>query len=92
MWSDSSLDLAIVKIDAKNLQAVELGDSDDVQIGDYAVAIGNPLGRDFERSVTQGIISGLDRTITTTDGESTNTMQGLLQTDASINSGNSGVL
>lgn len=49
-----------------------------------------PLGRDFERSVTQGIISGLDRTITTTDGESTNTMQGLLQTDASINSGNSG--
>ena len=90
MWSDSSLDLAIVKIDAKNLQAVELGDSDDVQIGDYAVAIGNPLGRDFERSVTQGIISGLDRTITTTDGESTNTMQGLLQTDASINSGNSG--
>ena len=90
LWSDSSLDLAIVKIDAKNLQAVELGDSDDVQIGDYAVAIGNPLGRDFERSVTQGIISGLDRTITTTDGESTNTMQGLLQTDASINSGNSG--
>lgn len=51
LWSDSSLDLAIVKIDAKNLQAVELGDSDDVQIGDYAVAIGNPLGRDFERSV-----------------------------------------
>lgn len=90
LWSDSSLDLAIVKIDAKNLQAVDLGDSDDVKIGDYAIAIGNPLGQDFERSVTQGIISGLDRTITTTDGESTNTMQGLIQTDASINSGNSG--
>lgn len=53
LWSDSSLDLAIVKIDAKNLQAVDLGDSDDVKIGDYAIAIGNPLGQDFERSVTR---------------------------------------
>ena len=91
LWNDSSLDLAIVKIDATGLQAVDLGDSDDVKIGDYAIAIGNPLGRDFERSVTQGIISGLDRSITTTDGQNnTNNMQGLLQTDASINSGNSG--
>ncbi len=92
LWSDSSLDLAIVKIDAKNLQAVDLGDSDSVKIGDYALAIGNPLGRDFERSVTQGIISGLDRSITTTDssGQNANEMQGLIQTDASINSGNSG--
>lgn len=92
LWSDTTLDLAIVKIDATNLQAVDLGDSDDVKIGDYAVAIGNPLGKDFERSVTQGIISGLDRSITTTDstGQSQNNMQGLIQTDASINSGNSG--
>ncbi len=90
LWSDSSLDLAIVKIDATGLQAVEIGDSDDVKIGDYALAIGNPLGKDFERSVTQGIISGLNRSITTTDGSTTNNMEGLIQTDASINSGNSG--
>ena len=92
LWNSSDLDLAIVKIDADNLTAAEIGDSEDVEIGDYAVAIGNPLGLDFERSVTQGIISGLNRTITTTDSStgSQNTMEGLIQTDASINSGNSG--
>ena len=90
LWSDEALDLAIVKIDAKGLVAAELGDSDKVEIGDYAVAIGNPLGLEFERSVSQGIISGLNRTITTTDGTSTNTMDDLIQTDAAINSGNSG--
>lgn len=90
LWSDSSLDLAIVKIDASGLTAADLGDSDSVKIGDYAVAIGNPLGLKLERSVTQGIISGLDRSITTTDGSSTNQMEGLIQTDASINAGNSG--
>lgn len=90
LWNDEALDLAVVKIDAKGLTAVELGDSDKVEIGDYAVAIGNPLGLEFERSVTQGIISGLNRTITTTDGKTTNTMDDLIQTDASINSGNSG--
>lgn len=90
LWSDSAIDLAIVKIDANGLTAAEMGDSDDVKIGDYAVAIGNPLGLNFERSTTQGIISGLDRTITTTDGNSTSNMEGLIQTDASINSGNSG--
>ncbi len=92
LWNDSSLDLAIVKIDASNLTAAELGDSDEVLIGDYAMAIGNPLGLNFERSVTSGIISGLNRSITTTDssGTASNTMEGLIQTDASINSGNSG--
>lgn len=92
LWSGSSqnLDLAIVKIDAKGLTAAELGDSDKVNIGDYALAIGNPLGLDLERSVSQGIISGLDRTITATDGNSSSRMEGLIQTDASINSGNSG--
>lgn len=92
LWNDSSLDLAVVKIDASDLTAAELGDSDEVKIGDYAVAVGNPLGLNFERSVTQGIISGLNRSITTTNasGSSANTMDGLIQTDASINSGNSG--
>lgn len=90
LWSDATLDLAMVKIDAKSLQAVELGDSDQVNIGAYAVAIGNPLGLIFDRSVTQGVISGLNRTITVGNTTKTVTMEGLIQTDASINSGNSG--
>lgn len=90
LWNDATLDLAIVKVDADNLTAVELGDSDEIQIGSYAAAIGNPLGLEFQRSITQGIISGLDRSITVTDGNKKVTMDGLMQTDASINSGNSG--
>lgn len=91
LWNDASLDLAMVKIDATDLVPVELGDSSKVNIGSYAVAIGNPLGMAFDRSVTQGVISGLNRTITvsSSNGDST-TMEGLMQTDASINSGNSG--
>ena len=90
LWSDDTMDLAVVKINAKGLTAAELGDSDLIEIGNYVVAIGNPLGLDFERTVTQGIVSGLNRTITTTDGQNQNTMDGLIQTDAAINSGNSG--
>lgn len=90
LWNDKTLDLAIVKVDAKNLTAAELGDSDEVNIGAYAVAIGNPLGLEFQRSVTQGIVSGLDRSISITEGSTKATMDGLIQTDASINSGNSG--
>lgn len=90
LWNDKSIDLAIVKIEADNLKAAELGDSEDVRIGAYAAAIGNPLGMAFDRSVTQGVISGLDRSITVSDGQSQLTMDGLIQTDASINSGNSG--
>ncbi len=91
LWSDATLDLAVVKVEADNLVVAELGDSDTVNIGAYAVAIGNPLGLDLERSVTQGCISGLDRTLTVSNGDGTQvTMEGLIQTDASINSGNSG--
>ena len=85
-WYDSQLDLAIVKVNKTGLTAAELGDSDKVQIGDISVAIGNPYGLDLAGTVTQGIISGLDRTISTSE----TTMTGLIQTDASINSGNSG--
>ncbi|WP_195251321.1 serine protease HtrA [Romboutsia sp. 1001713B170207_170306_H8] len=85
-WYDAQLDLAIVKVDKTGLTPAEFGDSDEVRTGDISVAIGNPLGLDLQRSVTQGIISGLDRTIETEQG----TMTGLIQTDASINSGNSG--
>lgn len=90
LWNDKSIDLAIVKIDAPNLKAAELGDSETVRIGAYAAAIGNPLGLAFDRSVTQGVISGLNRSITVSDGQSQLTMDGLIQTDASINAGNSG--
>ena len=93
LWNDSTLDLAVVKIDAEGLDltVAELGNSDELKIGTYAAAIGNPLGLDFERSMSQGIISGLNRTITVTGSSgNTVTMEGLLQTDATINSGNSG--
>lgn len=92
LWNDSTLDLAVVKIDKTGLSAAELGDSDLINLGSYAAAIGNPLGLTFERSITQGIISGLDRTITVSSSSSLSgtTMEGLIQTDAAINSGNSG--
>lgn len=86
LWNDADLDLAMVKVDKTGLTPAELGNSDEVRTGDIAIAIGNPLGLEFQKSVTQGIISGLDRTIQT---EQSN-MTGLMQTDASINPGNSG--
>lgn len=87
IWKDSALDLAVIKVEAKGLKAAELGDSDKMNIGETAVAIGNPLGLEFERTVTSGIISGLNRSI---DVSSAYSMEGLIQTDASINKGNSG--
>ena len=92
LWNDATLDLAVVKIEAENLKAAELGDSDSINIGAYAAVIGNPLGLQFERSISQGVISGLDRTITVSSNNSSSstTMEGLIQTDATINSGNSG--
>lgn len=86
LWNDSTLDLAIVKVNKKNLDVAELGDSDEIEVGDLAIAIGNPIGLEFNKSVTQGIISGKDRSLATNKGS----MTGLLQTDASINPGNSG--
>lgn len=92
LWNDATLDLAIVKVDADGLTAADLGDSDEVDLGAYALAIGNPLGMEFQRSLSQGIISGMNRTINVGDqmGGNVTTMEGLLQTDASINGGNSG--
>jgi len=87
LWNDAALDLAIVKVNATNLPAVDLGDSDKLQIGELAIAIGNPLGLDFQRTVTSGIISGLNRTIRV---DESNIIEDLIQTDASINPGNSG--
>lgn len=87
LWNDTALDLAIVKANATNLPAAELGDSDNLVIGELAVAIGNPLGLEFQRTVTSGIISGLNRTIEVSQSSK---MENLIQTDASINQGNSG--
>lgn len=82
--TDSQTDLAIIKIDAKNLSPATLGDSDTLKVGDPAIAIGNPLG-ELGGTVTTGIISATDRQITINDETMT-----LLQTDAAINPGNSG--
>ena len=87
LWYDTTLDLAVIKTDLTGLKPVEMGDSDKVQIGDKAIAIGNPLGLDLQSTLTSGYISGKDRTITLQNGLQ---MDGLMQTDAAINSGNSG--
>ena len=82
--ADSMNDIAVLKISAKNLKAATYGNSDKLEVGEMAVAIGNPLG-ELGGSVTSGIISALDREVSI-DGNSMT----LLQTDASINPGNSG--
>ena len=82
---DSGNDVAVLKIDAENLVPVVLGNSDNVNVGDYVIAIGNPLG-ELTFSLTSGAISAKDREITMSTGS---TMR-LLQTDCAINSGNSG--
>ena len=82
--TDEQTDLAVIKIEKDALTAAELGDSNSVKIGEFAMAIGNPLG--MQSSVTSGIISAVNRTVT---GENGNTYT-LIQTDAAINSGNSG--
>ncbi|GMG98094.1 serine protease HtrA [Tepidimicrobium xylanilyticum] len=87
LWNDAALDLAIVKVEAMGLPTADLGNSDSLEVGQLAVAIGNPLGLDFQRTVTAGVISGLDRTIRTSQYS---VLEGLIQTDASINRGNSG--
>jgi S1-C subfamily serine protease len=93
LWNERVLDLAIVKVDASNLIAAELGDSDEINIGSYVAAIGNPMGLDFRSSVSQGVVSGLDRAIVASSGTAGETpvqMEGLIQVDAAINNGNSG--
>lgn len=87
LWKDTALDMAVVKVEATNLPIVELGDSDNIDVGETAIAIGNPLGLRYERTVTQGIVSGLNRSIQVSASD---IMEDLIQTDAAINPGNSG--
>jgi S1-C subfamily serine protease len=87
LWFDPTIDLAVVKTNSRGLNAADLGNSDDLVVGELSVAIGNPLGLDFQRTVTSGVISGLHRSIRI---DQYNIIEDLIQTDASINPGNSG--
>ena len=83
--ADEVTDLAVVKIDAKDLPTATFADSDQIVVGEPAIAIGNPMGLEFRGSVTSGVVSALNRTLDNSDSRVK-----LLQTDAAINPGNSG--
>ena len=82
--TDEQTDLAVIKIDKNNLPKAEFADSDNIKVGEFAMAVGNPLG--MQSSITCGVISAVNREITDSDGITYN----LIQTDAAINAGNSG--
>lgn len=90
VWSDSTVDLSISKINVKNLPYANLGDSDNVRVGEIVYAIGNPIGYQFQRTVTSGIISAINRTVRIDENGKSTYMEDLIQTDAGINPGNSG--
>lgn len=79
-----SADIAVIKINASGLAAIEIADSSKLNVGQYVITVGNPGGLEFMDSVTYGVISGLDRVVSTDSNVS------LIQTDAAINPGNSG--
>lgn len=82
--TDKQTDLAVIKIDKTGLSAAEFADSDNIKVGEFAMAVGNPLG--MQSSITCGVISAVNREITDSDGKTFT----LIQTDAAINAGNSG--
>ena len=81
---DEETDLAVIKIDKTGLTKAEFADSDNIKVGEFAMAVGNPLG--MQSSITCGVISAVNREVTDTDGKKFT----LIQTDAAINAGNSG--
>ena len=83
--ADAKSDLAVIKVDDNTLTAATLGDSGQVEVGDLAVAIGNPLGQELAGTVTAGVVSAVNRKMTVD-----NRTYNLIQTDAAINPGNSG--
>ena len=87
---DPNTDVAIIKIDADGLPTVSLGNSDDVRIGEWVLAIGNPLGEAFSFTVTAGIVSATGRGLQGLQQEQLYRIQDFIQTDAVINPGNSG--
>jgi S1-C subfamily serine protease len=87
--ADKDSDIAVIKVDKGNLPAARLGSADQLEVGELAVAIGSPFG--FQRSVTAGVISALNRKVTINgEGDGARTYTNLIQTDAAINPGNSG--
>ena len=89
--TDPVYDLAVIKVDARNLPVVELGDSDQLNVGQWVIAVGNALGK-YQNTVTVGVISAKARNVEASDpnGSSSENLSGMLQTDAAVNSGNSG--
>ncbi len=83
-----STDLAVIKIDKTGLTAIELGNSEDLKVGEFVVAIGNPGGLEYMSTVTYGIVSGLNRSVSTDSSKKSEVQY--IQTDAAINPGNSG--
>jgi serine protease Do len=88
--SDANTDVAVLKIDAKGLQPVALGNSDDARVGEWVLAIGNPLGEGLTFTVTSGIVSAKGRALQGLPGRGVGSIQDFIQTDAAINPGNSG--
>ena len=89
---DDGNDVALLKVDAKNLKALKLGNSDNLAVGQTVIAIGTPLG-EYAGSVTTGVISGLGRSVTASSGwfdSTTKVYENVVQTDAAVNPGNSG--
>lgn len=91
LWSNFDIDLAILKVDKIFNNAINIGNSNSIRIGQTVYAIGNPIGFEFQRTVTGGIISAVDRTVKIKNEDETYSyMSNLIQTDATINPGNSG--
>lgn len=90
VWNDSNIDLSIVKIQANNLAYINFGDSSNLKVGESVFAVGNPIGYEFRKTVTSGIISAINRTIKIDENDTTSYISDLIQTDATINPGNSG--
>ncbi len=90
---DPGADLAVIRVNATNLAVPDLGDSDDVIIGEWAIAIGNPFGlliEDPQPTVTAGVVSAINRNLRLEQDEGGHSYSNMIQTDASINPGNSG--
>jgi serine protease Do len=88
--TDPNTDVAVLKIDAKDLPPVALGNSDDARVGEWVLAIGNPLGEGLTFTVTSGIVSAKGRALNGLPGRGQGSIQDFIQTDAAINPGNSG--